>query len=287
MSNLPAIQETLRAPATQGKLMLALGHNDPQNPEGKNDARRYCASVLAEIEKTAGDKNKDLTVCRPDSIVQCMIDAAQFKIMIDGRQHAHIVKYGNRATLQIGYRAYLAKIKEHYPDADFTVEPIYNGDNLEVWHDESGSHYKLAKKSVFGNSDENLQGVLFAVKYTENGRLISKVVPVDRSRIDRARKAAKQDFIWKTDFIEKAKAAAIKNACKHLFASLTMVQEISSYDNNANFDVDKPAVSEKQESVLDNLNADINTQPDGLELEEDENEVIDADFTQDEEAVVI
>jgi len=280
MTNLPAIQETLRAPATQGKLMLALGYNDPKNPEGKNDARRYCASVLAEIEKTAGDKNKDLTQCRPDSVVQCMIDAAQFKIMIDGRQHAHIVKYGNRATLQIGYRAYLAKIKEIYPDADFTIEPIYQGDDLQVWHDENGSNYSLKKKSVFGNSDENLQGVLFAVKYTENGRLISKVVPVDKSRIDRARGAAKQDYIWKSDYIEKAKAAAIKNACKHLFASLTLVEKLVTYDNAENYDIEKPAVSEKQESVLDNLNAQIKTDSDVLELDDDiiiEGELVDDD----------
>lgn len=255
MSNaLTVISETLRAPETTGRLMLALGYNDPKDPQALNDAKRYAASVLAEVEKTAGDSKKDLTVCRPQSIVQAMVDAAQFRLMIDGRQLAHLVKYGSNATFMPGFRGYLFKIKEAYPDADFVVEPVYQGDELRIWEADGVQHYELKKNSVFNDGPDKFQGILFAVTYTDQGRLVRKVQAVPKARIDRARGAAKQDFIWKSDYIEKAKAAAIKAACKVMFASIQGLQEMLAYDNRKHYDIEKPIDDIRPGSIVDNLN---------------------------------
>jgi recombinational DNA repair protein RecT len=216
---------------------------------------------LAEIEKTAGDPKKDLTICNPQSVAQCMIDAASFKMKIDGRQHAHLVKYGNNCTLQIGYRGYLAKIKEHYPDADFVVTPIYEGDQLEITDNNGDQDYKLVKKNAFADGDNGFKGILFVVTYTDNGRLIRRVNTVPKSRIDRARKAAKQDFVWSSDYIEKAKAAAIKASCKIHFASLSGLSDVMSYDNERNYDPEKERretqMEEQSSSIINNLNSEI------------------------------
>lgn len=284
---LDVVRSHIKSEQTMGRMMIALKHENP-TVEAKNQVKQYQASVLQTIEKTVGT-DKDLSTKNPLSIVQCMIDAAQFRMMIDGRQHAHLVPYGNAVTLQIGYRGYLAKIKEIYPDADFTVEPIYKGDELKVWHDEDGAHYTLEKNSVFASGEENFEGILFAVKYTDNGRLVSKVVPVPKERIDRARKAAKQDFVWRSDYIEKAKAAAIKNACKNMFASITTLQEMVSYDNEKNSDPRKGQENKAARSLLDNLNSSIEETLPKNEPEADSGGDIEGDFqvVDDGDAIIV
>lgn len=261
---LTIIEKKLTAPETTRQLALTLGL-DPENEKESAKAFKFASSVLAEVKKTAGDAKKDLTVCQPDSIVQAMIDAAQYQLAIDGRQLAHLVKYGNRATFMPGYRAYLYKIKQHYPDADFTIECIFEGDDVKIWADEDGQHYTLAKKSdPFKQDIKAFRGVLFAVSYTDKGRLITKVMAVPRDRIDRARKAAKQDYIWSSDYFEKAKAAAIKNACKTLFTSIQGLQDMARADNEANYDVDRQPAAPERKSVVDNINASLAGEPDEI-----------------------
>lgn len=256
MSNALALIETeMKTKSSMSQLTLAMGYS-ADDTKGREKAMRCISSVLMEIKKTIGDDKKDLTKCSPQSIVQATIDAARFDVMIDGRQHAHLVKYGTSATLQVGFRGYLAKVKEHYPDADFVVDPVYEGDELEIWSADGEQHYSLKKKSIFNDGEKNFKGILFAVTYTDKGRLIRKVNDVAKSRVDRARSAAKQQFIWGTDYIEKAKAAAIKASCKVLFASIQGLQDMIRYDNEAHFDMSKPVDDEKTAglSVLDNLN---------------------------------
>lgn len=271
---LAIIEKRLTSPEVTNKLALALNLN-PKDEDAQNQVYKYASSVLAEVQKTAGDQKKDLTVCAPDSIVQAMIDAAQYQLAIDGRQLAHLVKYGNRASFMPGYRAYLYKIKQHYPDADFTIECIFEGDDVKIWADDGTQHFALKKNSdPFDQSINKFKGVLFAVNYTDNGRLVQKVMAVPKERIDRAKKAAKQQFIWDSDYFEKAKAAAIKNACKTLFTSLQGLQDMAGADNENNFDLGKQDAAPVRKSIVDNINdglindsADVPQEPEIIEAE--------------------
>ena len=112
---------------------------------------------------------------------------------IDKRQHAHLVKRGNNVQLEIGYRGYMAKIKEVYPDAEFRVEPIYDGDDLQMWDENGFQNYTLTKKDPFRTGQDGLKGVLVAVSYTDGKRIVQHVKPVPKERIDRAQKAAQTD----------------------------------------------------------------------------------------------
>lgn len=211
----------------------------------KEQALTYANSVYTEIKKSAGSKN-DLTQCDPQSLLQCMRDAASFQLSIDGRQHAHLIKYGNGATLQIGYRGYLAKVKEHYPDAEIVAKAIYQGDELNVYTKDSVPTYDLKQQNPFASGEANMLGVLVACTYTDNGRLVRKVETVSMERINRAKRAAKQKFIWDSDFVEKAKAAAIKNAFKIMFAELQGLQNAIMYDNEHNYDPQPRDITPKQ-----------------------------------------
>jgi len=266
MSNqLVVIEQKLTSEATKSKLLALMGVS-AENERGQQEVVRYASSVLAEIKKSAADSKRDLTVCNPDSIVQAMIDAASFGLTIDGRQHAHIVKFGNNASFQIGFRGYLAKIKEHYPDADFTVELIFDGDVVKIWAEDSMQRFSITKSDPFAQSQQKFKGVLFAVSYTDNGKSIQKCVAIPKERIDRARKAAKQDYIWASDYFEKAKAAAIKGACKYMFASLQGLQEMIRHDNENNYDINKQSEPTKS-SIIQNINRTIKPEPEPKYIE--------------------
>ena len=252
---LTIIEDQIRAPETIGKLMLALGYDDPKDAAAKNDAKRYASSVVAELQKMALDTKKaEILKCNPQSIVQVMVDAAKFRLMIDGRQHAHIVKYGNDATLQIGYRGYIAKIAEHYENADINVFPVYKGDVLTITGGDGFDRYQHDRAKPFNDDQKDFEGVVAVLYYTKGDQKFQKIITMSAAEIGKVRKAAKQDFVWSSWFIEKAKAAAIKRICKVQFASISILQEMIAYDNRKHFDIEKPIDDVKPGSIIDNLN---------------------------------
>lgn len=283
MSNqLEVISNTLRAPETTGKLMLALGYDDPQNAQAKNDAKRYAASVLAELGKMALDeKKRDILNCNPQSIVQTMVDAAKFRLMIDGRQHAHIVKYGNNATLQIGYRGYIAKIAEHYENTDLNVFPVWKGDVLEISGTDGFDRYTHHRAKAFNDDINDLDGVCGVLYYTKGGREFQKIVTMSKAEIGKIKNAAKVKTIWDAWYVEKAKVAAVKRICKLQFSSISIIQEMVAYDNQKHYDIEKPIDDTKPGSIVDNLNKGLATKQ-AENKSDNSDDVIDGTFTRDE-----
>lgn len=228
------ISTALRSEKAVNRISAALGI-DLQDENAKAEVVPYTSSVLMEIERNFGDSKKDLSTCQPESIVQCVVDAARMKIFIDNRQHAHLVKYGNKATLQIGYRGYVHKIKEHFPDADFSYGAIYEGDTFKINSQDGFDHYTLDKADAFEDDENKLKGIFVAISYTLGGVPKQKVTTLSKAMITKIRSSAKQDYIWKSWFIEKAIAAAIKRACKVHFASIKELKAVADFDNEAHF----------------------------------------------------
>ena len=259
MSNaLQVMADTIRDPRTTGRLALALGFDDAKSDKAKTEAAKYAASVLAELEKMATDeKKRAILECSPMSIIQVMVDAAKFKLMIDGRQYAHIVKYGKEATLQIGYRGYLAKITEHFDDADINVFPVYEGDTLTISGDNGFDTYAHNRLNPFEESLDKFKGMCAVLYYKKGDKEFQKVITMTAREIGQIRKSAKQDFVWSAWFIEKAKAAAVKRICKLQFASISILQDMISYDNEKHHDIEKAQTENKAGSIVDNLNKGI------------------------------
>lgn len=276
-NQLQVINQQLTSKDVTNRVALALGL-DPADEKTQNEAYKYASSVLAEIKKTAGDSKRDLTVCSPESICQTMIDAAQFRLAIDGKQHAHIVKYGNKAQLQIGYRGYIAKISEHYKDADFVAEPVFNSDKLSMTDEGGFQSYKLVKGDPFADTWDDLKGVLVRISYTKGGEKFQKVTVVGKGDLNKIRKAAKTDYIWAQWPIEKAKAAAIKRACKIQFSDVMGLQQMIRYDNEANYELTtEEEASPVRGGVVDKINESL--APDEVEEIDEDPDVIDVEAT--------
>lgn len=240
------IESWLKVKSVGTRLALALGFNsDDQN--GKTEAFKYISSVLMEIKKTetapnekdSKKLNKDLTFCTVDSIISAITDAASFRLPIDGRGLAHLVKYGDRASFMPGYRGYLYKIAENYRDVDFTAEPVFEGDELELSDDSGYQTYRHKRANPFMTDENKMTGLIACLAYTDNAGRHSKISTLAASEITQIRGAAKQDYIWKDWFFEKAKAAGLKRLCKIHFATIMGVQELARFDNEEHFAVEK------------------------------------------------
>lgn len=249
MSNLQLISDTLRSPKTLKRLGLALSL-DINKEQDARIIQEYGSSVLMEIEKTVGDDKKDLSICTPDSVVQCMIDSAKFGIKIDGRQHAHLVKYGKKATLQIGYRGFIAKIRDIIPSSDINVFPVYEGDDLKISSHNGFDSYSYNKSNPFAE-EKDLTGVVGILYYKKEGKEFQRVLAISKNDIDKIKGCAKQTFIWNKWYIEKAKVAAIKRLCKITFAEISEIQKLIEYDNKSNFEMKDNAPEIDQKAQLD------------------------------------
>jgi len=238
------IENSLKSQSIVGKLTTKLAT--------KEESYKYIASVLVEVEKTIGDEKKDLTKCTPDSIGRAIIDAASFQLPIDGRGLAHLVKYGTKATFQLGYRGLLFKISEHYKNVNFTAEIVFKDDDFSVSDIDGYQSYTHKKANPFESNQDNMIGVIAILGYEDNGKKYQKVVAMPKSEIDQIRKTAKQDFIWSAWYYEKAKVAALKRLCKINFATVMGLQELIAYDNKENHILVPEPKAKQLNVILDN-----------------------------------
>ena len=238
------IDNFLKTKEVTGKLKLALGDQE--------EAYKYIGSVLSEIQKSMSDPKKDLSLCTPDSIGRAIVDAASFKLPIDGRGYAHLVKYGTTATFQVGYKGLIAKISEVYQNVNFTAEIVFKDDELSISDVDGYQAYTHKKKNPFESNQANMIGVLAVLQYENHGKKYQKIVTMPKSEVDQIRKTAKQDYIWSAWYYEKAKVAALKRLCKINFATVMGLQELIAFDNNENHSVEAKPVANDINKIIEN-----------------------------------
>ncbi len=252
MSNLPAIRNEVKSDATNNLLVRALGYSDVNDTRAVAEAKRYASSVLTTI-----DSDPKLQDLEPKSIVLSMIDAAKFKLEIDGRKLAYIVPYGGKATMQISYKGFAAKLKEHFPDMDYTVGMVYDKDVFNLKDNDGYQEYQHVASNPFNNTADGLKGCFVCLKWTENAQKRQKVIIVPMADLKKMQAKSKRGN-WSEWFSQMAIKSAFKRACKIHFASISTLSDMSNYDSEINttdksdavFDSDKP-------SIIDNLNKEI------------------------------
>ena len=227
---------------TISKIETTLLEKLPQFYNG--DANKYIKSVLLEITKSKSDPKKDLSVCTPLSILTAVKQAIDLGLEIDSRQHCHLVKYGTNVNLQVGYRGFIFAIKRAFPDANIVVNLVKEGDIFSIRKDGDIEEYTHTIKDPFAGQDKIIGGYCY-ISFTLGNRKIAKVETVSKAEIVNIRKSAKQDFIWKDWFEEKAKVAIIRRGCKVIFAGLNneQIDNLVNKDNE-NFDLNQETKSE-------------------------------------------
>lgn len=269
MSNaLAIIGKQLKSEDVTKRLTLALNLS-PDDEKAKTEAYKYALSAYHEIARTVGQEYGDLTKCTPDSLCRAVIDAATFRLAFDGRKLAHIESRfdkavgSNVATLQIDTNGFVAKIKEHFPDAQFRTFPVYDGDTFHITGTADAQNFEHMQADPFAPITK-LKGVVAVISYTDHDKAIRTVHVVPKSDLD-AIKSKGKGKAWQEFPLERMQTAALKRSCKWHFRQ-TVLQDLIRYDNEKNFDMEAQPASPVRSSIIENINQSI--EPETIDAEE-------------------
>lgn len=129
------------------------------------------------------------------------------------------------------YIAYKNKMFNVHPESKIDVSLVYDGDSFEFAKKDGKVFYTHTISSPFQRK-EMIGG--YCIIRNKRGEFITIL---DRSDIDKHRKVAKTDLIWKQWFTEMATKTVIKKACKLHFSDL--YQNIETLDND-NYEIENP-----------------------------------------------
>jgi hypothetical protein len=156
---------------------------------------------------------------------------------------------GDNITIQFtgisyNYQAYKDKMLMVYPESTIDLELVYKDDKFSFRKESGRVIYTHEINNPFDpNKEANLVGGYFVVK-NKRGEFL---VTLGADEIEKHRKAAKTDSIWKSWFLEMCRKTLIKKGCKlHFKDTFSNIETI----DNENYDLEKPltiTVETKQE----------------------------------------
>lgn len=190
----------------------------------------YCDKLLTEKKK---DGNQ-WVIKNPWMSQRKDLQLAEFFKMVrkDGLEFD-----GKHITLQstgisYDYIAYKNKMFLAYPETLIDVGIIYKDDEFSFKKDSGIVTYTHKINNPFGQSEADMKGCYCVIK-NKRGEFLTLL---SMSDIEKHRKVAKTDSIWKAWFNEMALKTVIKKACKTHFSDI--FQHIETLDNEQN-DIDQ------------------------------------------------
>lgn len=145
---------------------------------------------------------------------------------------------GKHITLQstgisYDYIAYKNKMFLAYPESTIDVSLVYKGDTFKVGKESGGVMYSHNISDPFNQNEKNIVGGYCVIR-NKRGEFMTLLSKED---IDKHRKVAKTDYIWRQWFKEMATKTVIKKACKLHFSDI--FQNIEKNDNE-NYELENP-----------------------------------------------
>lgn len=225
-----------------------------------NDDPKRADRALANLyEVIETSKNPSMLLkCDPRSIITTCVQAEQLGIAIDARQLAYPVPRYNKdkgvteCNMQIGWRGYVARLKQKLRGCEVVVELVYEGDEFKVIGEGVRQSYIHEPADPFadGNSGENgcKGGYCYVEWIGDDGERKSICGRMSIADIQKARSVATTDTIWKQWWGEQAKKTIIKRTCKVQFSAITA--DLDAHDNE-DYDLSKQANTSGRASAAD------------------------------------
>ena len=151
-------------------------------------------------------------------------------IPVDKRQLAYVIKYGNSLQYHIGFKGFIHRIKEIYPNSSIKAELVYSGDVFEVEKVDGKARYIHKMANPFATVS-SMVGAYAYIQYTENGKEYSFIETMGKAEIDKIRSKAKTSMVWSDWYGEMAKKAVIRRLCKTLFVGNPKIEVLEDVDN--------------------------------------------------------
>ena len=258
MSNTPAVQpkntiELVRSAGLQEQVAKALPNAD--------DASRFMRCVI-----TACNKNPKLWDCTPSSVASVILQAAQWGLMPDGH-HAHLIPYGNDATLQFDYKGILALVMRSGEVAHIHADIVCQNDKYRF------NLGKVEEHVVDLSKDRGEAYAVYAMVRFKDGE--TAAIQMSKAEVEAIRKASRSGASgpWATYPMEMWKKTAFKRLAKWLPRLPRDVQEAIRKDNEAEYGqrtVEGVAVQPAAEAVKDLVKKAKATEPTEAAAAEDD-----------------
>lgn len=191
----------------------------------------YCCKLAQEKDKQTGElKNAWITKLDENKLATLFKRVAQDEgLYLDGVN----ITLTNRGV-QYDYKAYKNKIMIVYPESIIDVQLVYKGDEFSFKKEDGKVHYVHNIANPFEQKNEDIIGGYCVIK-NKRGEFLTTLT---KEELDKHRKLAKTDRIWKDWLKEMSYKTVLKKGCSVHFSDI--VTNIEQIDNEANYNIENP-----------------------------------------------
>lgn len=217
-----------------------------ENHENKQEVSNFCAYIKKSREDS---KNYHIKNYSDEQLAQLFLKVANEWLVFDW---IHITLQSTGVTYD--YIAFKNKMLIVYPESTIDVSLVYEWDEVEFWKESGKVTYTHKLKNPFGwREDKDITGA-YAVIRNKRWEFLTTL---NKSELDKHRKVAKTDFIWKAWFPEMCMKTVMKKSSKTHFGDIfTWIEEMDNenYDvNNVNVEITWKDEIEKAETLKELL----------------------------------
>jgi hypothetical protein len=200
-----------------------------ENPQDADRFASYCLRLLLEKNKKTGQpQNPWMASKTADALAELFRRVKREGLVFDG---VHVTLQSTGVSYD--YVAYKNKMLLAYPESKIDAALVYKGDTFTTSKDDGSVSYHHEVANPFAQKAEDVIGGYCVIK-NKRGDFLTLLSKED---IDKHRKVAKTDYIWREWFKEMAMKTVVKKACRQHFADI--YEGISEMDN-AEIDLDNP-----------------------------------------------
>ena len=201
------------------------------NSEKVEQFAGYCCRLALEKDKDTGKlKNEWITKYDDEKLATFFKRVALDEgLFLDGVN----ITLTNRG-IQYDYKAYKNKILLVYPESQIDNQLVYKGDTFSFKKESGKVIYTHNIANPFEHKDDDIIGGYCVIKNRRGEFLVT----LGKEELEKHRKLAKTDKIWKTWFKEMCLKTVIRKACSFHFSDI--VTNMEQIDNEANYNIDNP-----------------------------------------------
>lgn len=188
----------------------------------------YVIKLETETDKEGRLKNPWMKGRKEEEMVALFNRVAEDGLVFDGK-HITLQSTG----ISYDYVAYKNKMLLAYPESKIDVSLVYQGDDFSVAKESGSVVYSHNIKNPFDRKEADIIGG-YCVIQNRRGEFLTIMSKED---IEKHRKTAKTDYIWRQWFIEMALKTVIKKAVKQHFSDV--FEKIEDTDNE-NYSLENP-----------------------------------------------
>lgn len=221
----PVVKTTTPAPVKEAlKTLIIKELKGWKNKEEVETFGAYCQKTMVEKNKDGSIKNPWFQGRSPSELAEVFKRVANDGLVFDGK-HVTFQSTG----VSYDYVAYKNKMLKAYPESKIDIGTVAKEDEVSFEKVDGTVIYRQIIKNPFQSpTEESIIGAFCVIKNSRGDFLTT----LSKEEIEKHRKVARTDYIWKAWFKEMVLKTVIKKACKQHFDDVTAKMDEVDNENN-------------------------------------------------------